>query len=95
MPKTPYSTASRCAWFNKFIDEYLHTSCMILTFGTAFRAGIPAHEPRRSGKHSFPKSPIQKACRMPDAMWSNMDLGSKYVREALHGTMRKLLALDR
>ena len=36
MPKQPLSR-HRVRLYNKFIDEYLHNSCMILTFATAFR----------------------------------------------------------
>jgi glutathione S-transferase len=36
MPAAPADRA-RVHMFNKLIDEYMHHSCMILTFGTAFR----------------------------------------------------------
>jgi len=36
MPAAPADRA-RVHMFNKLIDEYLNHSCMILTFGTAFR----------------------------------------------------------
>ncbi len=36
MPKAPLDRV-KVRMFNKFIDEYLHNSCMILTFATAFR----------------------------------------------------------
>ena len=36
MPKEP-TLRHRVRLFNKLIDEYLHNSCMILTFATAFR----------------------------------------------------------
>jgi glutathione S-transferase len=36
MPKTPRQRY-RVRLYNKLIDEYLHNSCTILTFATAFR----------------------------------------------------------
>src|ERR1700692_2346777 len=36
MPKEP-QLRHRVRVYNKLIDEYLHNSCMILTFATAFR----------------------------------------------------------
>jgi Glutathione S-transferase len=39
MPKAPIARA-KVRQFNKLIDEYMHNSCMILTFATAFRPAL-------------------------------------------------------
>jgi glutathione S-transferase len=39
MPEAPLARA-KVRLFNKLIDEYVHNSCMILTFATAFRPGM-------------------------------------------------------
>ena len=41
MPKEPQAR-HRVRMYNKLIDEYVHNSCTILTFATAFRPAFPA-----------------------------------------------------
>ena len=39
MPIGPFARA-KTRLFNKLIDEYVHNSCTIITFATAFRPGL-------------------------------------------------------
>src|ERR1700757_728677 len=39
MPRDPYTRAT-VRLYNKLIDEYVHNSCAILSFATAFRARL-------------------------------------------------------
>jgi hypothetical protein len=58
MPAAPLARA-KVRLFNKLIDEYVHNSCTILTFATAFRPGLLklSREEREAG---FSKSPSKK-----------------------------------
>jgi len=67
--------------FNKLIDEYVHTSCMILTFATAFRPALLRLSPEER-EAQFVKSPIKKRAELKrDVVAHGLD--SVYVREAL------------
>src|SRR5829696_4305795 len=39
MPRAPLAR-SQVRMYNKLVDEYVHTSCMVMTFATAFRGGL-------------------------------------------------------
>ena len=58
MPRTPMARA-KVRQFNKLIDEYVHNSCMILTFATAFRTAL-LHIPEAQRNAEFAKSPLKK-----------------------------------
>src|SRR6516225_2820867 len=80
MPMAP-SDLVKVRMVNKFIDEYLHNSCMILTFATAFRpAFLRMSPPDREAQ--FSRSPIRKRAEYKrDVVEHGLD--SKYVQEAL------------
>jgi glutathione S-transferase len=58
MPPAPL-TRFKVRMFNKFIDEYLHNSCMILTFATAFRPAFLAMSPQER-EAQISRTPIRK-----------------------------------
>jgi glutathione S-transferase len=79
---------SRVRQFNKLIDEYVHNSCTILTFATAFRpwfAGLSGEEIERR----LAKSPSKQRTEYKRDVALN-GLDSRYVRDAL-GHHEKLL----
>ena len=80
MPKAPLARV-KVRMYNKFIDEYLHTSCMILTFATAFRPAFlrMSAEEREA---QIAKTPIRKRAEYKRDVVAH-GLESKYVREAL------------
>ena len=78
---------------NKLIDEYVHNSCTILTFATAFRpwfAGLSGEEIERR----LAKSPLKKRTEYKrDVALHGLD--SKYAREALEHHEKLLTLIDR
>ena len=80
MPAAPADRA-RVHMFNKLIDEYMHHSCMILTFGTAFRPRFLKMTPQERDTEFF-KSPIPRCAEYKRDVVNN-GLDSPYVREAL------------
>jgi glutathione S-transferase len=80
MPASPLDRAS-ARMFNKLIDEYVHNSCMILTFSTAFRPAFLKMTPQERDA-DFSRSPVpNRAEYKRDVI--NHGLDSIYVREAL------------
>ena len=79
---------ARVRQFNKLIDEYVHNSCTILTFATAFRgwfAGLSGEEIERK----LAKSPLKQRTEYKrDVALKGLD--SQYVKDAL-GHHEKLL----
>jgi glutathione S-transferase len=90
MPRDPLQRA-RVRMVNKLIDEYVHNSCTILTFATAFRpwfAGLTGEQIDQR----LAKSPLKKRSEYKrDVALHGLD--SKYVREAAehHGKLLKLI----
>lgn len=78
--------------FNKLIDEYVHNSCTILTFATAFRpwfAGLSGEQIEAK----LAKSPSKKRTEYKrDVALHGLD--SKFVREALEHHQRLLGSMD-
>jgi len=91
MPREPLERA-RVRMVNKLIDEYVHNSCTILTFATAFRpwfAGLTGEEIDQR----LVSSPLRKRTEYKrDVALYGLD--SKYAREALehHGKLLRLIA---
>jgi glutathione S-transferase len=91
MPREPLERA-RVRMVNKLIDEYVHNSCTILTFATAFRpwfAGLTGEEIDQR----LARSPLRKRTEYKrDVALYGLD--SKYAREALehHGKLLRLIA---
>jgi glutathione S-transferase len=92
-PLMPSDLHQRAAvrMFNKLVDEYVHVSCMILTFGTAFRpwfAGLSGEEIERR----LAKSPLKQRTEYKRDVALN-GLDSKYVKDAVghHEKMLKMM----
>jgi len=89
MPQEPQRRAA-VRMFNKLIDEYVHNSCTILTFATAFRpwfAGLTGEQIEAR----LAKSPSRQRTEYKrDVALHGLD--SKYVRDAL-GHHEKLLKM--
>jgi glutathione S-transferase len=76
--------------FNKIVDEYVHVSCMILTFGTAFRpwfAGLSGEEIEKR----LAKSPLKQRTEYKRDVALN-GLDSRYVKDAV-GHHEKLIKM--
>lgn len=88
MPSAPLARI-KVRQFNKLIDEYVHNSCMILTFATAFRPAL-LQIPEAQRNAEFAKSPIRKRAEYKtDVVTRGLD--SIYVADAL-AHHKKLLA---
>jgi glutathione S-transferase len=91
MPADPHLRA-RVRLYNKLIDEYVHNSCTILTFATAFRpwfAGLSGEEIEKR----LAKSPSKQRTQYKrDVALHGLD--SKYARDALgfHLKLLKMMA---
>jgi len=78
--------------YNKFVDEYVHNSCTILTFATAFRpwfAGLSAEEIEKR----LAKSPSKQRTEYKRDVALH-GLESRYVREATANHMKLLTLMD-
>ena len=76
--------------FNKIVDEYVHVSCMILTFGTAFRpwfAGLTGAQI----EEKLARSPLKQRTEYKRDVALN-GLDSRYVKDAV-GHHEKLLEM--
>lgn len=72
---------ARVRQYVKLIDEYIHTSCMILTFATAFRHWFTKLSPEER-EAQLAKAPNKKRSEYKRDVAAN-GLGSKYVTEAV------------
>lgn len=88
MPKTPL-LRHRVRMFNKLIDEYLHNSCMILTFATAFRPNF-LKLPREAWLAEVNKSPLRRRVEYKRSVIEH-GLDSEFVSDAIN-QHKKLLA---
>lgn len=91
MPSDLHQRAS-VRQFNKLIDEYLHNSCMILTFATAFRpwfAGLTSDQILAR----LAKSPLTQRTEYKRDVAIN-GLESKYVRDAVGHHLKLLKMMD-
>jgi glutathione S-transferase len=72
MPAPPLARA-RVRLFNKLIDEYVHNSCTILTFATAFRPGLLKLSPeeREAGLAKAPSK--QRSAYKRDVVAQGLD----------------------
>jgi glutathione S-transferase len=91
MPRDPRQRA-QVRMVNKLIDEYVHNSCTILTFATAFRpwfAGLSGEEIEQR----LAKSPLKKRTEYKrDVALHGLD--SKFAREALEHHEKLLGFID-
>jgi glutathione S-transferase len=91
MPAAPLARA-KVHLFNKLIDEYVHNSCTILTFATAFRPGLlkMTAEEREAG---FSKAPSkQRSAYKRDVVAHGLD--SRFVKDAVEHHERLLMWID-
>jgi glutathione S-transferase len=91
MPHDPYQRAA-VRQFNKMIDEYVHNSCTILTFATAFRGWLGGLTAEQIDAR-LAKSPNRKRAehKRDVALYG---LESKFVREALDYHLKLLKTMD-
>lgn len=92
MPQDPHQRAA-VRQFNKMIDEYVHNSCSILTFATAFRPWLGGLTGEQIDRR-LAKSPNRKrAEHKRDVALHGLE--SKFVREALDYHLKLLKMMDR
>jgi glutathione S-transferase len=80
MPASPIARA-KVRLFNKLIDEYVHNSCTILTFATAFHPALLRLSPE-AREAGFAKSPSKKRSEFKRDVVAN-GLDSIFVGDAL------------
>src|SRR5262249_39838670 len=91
MPASPLARV-KVRMFNKLIDEYVHNSCMILTFATAFRpAFLKMSQEQRDAE--FTKSPITKRAEYKRDVVSR-GLDSQFAGEAVTQHIEPLKLID-
>ena len=88
MPKSPRQR-HRVRMYNKLIDEYVHNSCMILTFATAFRPAFLKMAPE-AWQAEIAKSPLKRRAEYKRSVIEH-GLDSEFVADALT-QHRKLLS---
>jgi glutathione S-transferase len=88
MPKEP-QLRHRVRLYNKLIDEYLHNSCMILTFATAFRPNF-LKLPREAWLAEVNKSPLKRRAEYKRSVIEH-GLDSEFVTDAI-AQHKKLLS---
>jgi glutathione S-transferase len=88
MPKAA-GLRHRVRLYNKLIDEYVHNSCMILTFATAFRPAF-LKMTREAWQAEIAKSPLKRRAEYKRSVIEH-GLDSEFVAEAL-AQHRKLLS---
>ena len=91
MPVAPLARA-KVRLFNKLIDEYVHNSCTILTFATAFRPGLLKMTPEER-EAGFAKAPSkQRSAYKRDVVAHGLD--SRFVKDAVEHHERLLTWID-
>ena len=88
MPKQPHQR-HRVRMYNKLIDEYVHNSCTILTFATAFRPAFLKMTPE-AWQAEINKTPLKRRAEYKRSVIER-GLDSEFVAEAL-AHHRKLLS---
>ena len=80
MPSEP-QLRHRARLFNKFIDEYLHNACTIMTFATAFRPNF-LQMPRETWLAEINKAPIKRRAEYKRSVIEH-GLDSEFVIDAV------------
>jgi glutathione S-transferase len=88
MPTDPYRR-HRARLYNKLIDEYMHTSCTIITFATAFRARFTSMT-REQWTAEIDKAPLKQRAEYKRSVIEH-GLDAQCVVDAL-GHHRKMLS---
>jgi glutathione S-transferase len=93
MPKSPLAR-HRVRRYNKLIDEYVHNSCTIITFATAFRSRFLA-VPREQWLSEVNKAPLKRRAEYKRSVIEH-GLDSEFVSDALnqHAKMISWMAND-
>lgn len=93
MPKTP-AARHRVRLYNKLIDEYVHNSCTIMTFATAFRPRF-LKVPREQWLSEINKAPLKRRTEYKRSVIEH-GLDSEFVIDALrqHQKMISWMADD-
>ena len=93
MPKTPVAR-HRVRLYNKLIDEYVHNSCTIITFATAFRQRF-LKVPREQWLAEINKAPLKRRAEYKRSVIEH-GLDSEFVIDALrqHQKMISWMADD-
>jgi len=81
MPRDPYARAT-VRLYNKLIDEYVHNSCAVLSFATAFRARLARMTPE-ARRAELSQSPLTKRTEFKLDV-TDHGLDSRFVAEAVH-----------
>jgi glutathione S-transferase len=81
MPKTPVAR-HRVRLYNKLIDEYVHNSCTIITFATAFRQRF-LKVSREQWLAEINKAPLKRRAEYKRSVIEH-GLDSEFVIDALH-----------
>ena len=91
MPVAPLARA-KARLFNKLIDEYVHNSCTILTFATAFRPGLLMMTPEER-EAGFAKAPSkQRSAYKRDVVAHGLDSG--FAKDAVEHHEKLLTWID-
>jgi glutathione S-transferase len=80
MPREPM-LRHRVRVYNKLVDEYVHNSCMILTFATAFRPNF-LKMPREAWLDEVNKTPLKRRAEYKRSVIEH-GLDSEFVGEAI------------
>jgi glutathione S-transferase len=88
MPKTP-AARHRVRLYNKLIDEYMHNSCTIITFATAFRPRF-LKVPREQWLAEINKAPLKRRAEYKRSVIEH-GLDSEFVADAL-GQHQKMIS---
>jgi glutathione S-transferase len=91
MPRDPYARAA-VRLYNKLIDEYVHNSCAILSFATAFRARLQRMG-REAREAELSKSPLKKRTEFKLDV-TERGLASPFVAEAVAYHEKLLSRMD-
>jgi glutathione S-transferase len=93
MPKSPVAR-HRVRLYNKLIDEYVHNSCTIMTFATAFRPRF-LKMPREQWLDEINKAPLKRRVEYKRSVIEH-GLDSEFVADALaqHQKLIKWMAAD-
>ncbi len=91
MPTAPLPR-HRVRMYNKLIDEYLHNSCMILTFATAFRPNFLKLS-REAWLAEVNKSPLKRRAEYKRSVIEH-GLESEFARDALAQHQKLLSWMD-
>jgi glutathione S-transferase len=91
MPQVPH-LRHRARLYNKLIDEYVHNSCTILTFATAFRPAF-LKVPREVWLAEIDKAPLKRRAEYKRSVIEH-GLDSEFVSEALYQHQKLLAWMD-